>query len=1175
MRVKTRALIAALVALVGMPFVLTAPPATASTVRTAQAPKTSSSSGSQSAVASLDIRAGLWPTGYPTALGSIKPGDAETFTVSVYGPLSSSKYGTLTMGQVAADFGHKHVHFRLYYGWGQAGVTTENGCTEIGKGVTAFCNQQSSTVYYGPSKANPNGSKATTWEPTTAIPAPSSDLSTLFDAIWLIPGQPGDHAAPLLESAAGNYTYGQTAKQVFLTSSWGSGNVSVAYKTKVFFEACITDGTCSKGLVPSGNYLADYLYICDQWPPTGSDGKGLPVNGRLYTSGKADGVLGGTGSGAVTQEFDPPPGQDWTLDYSAFASSHANLASTADCPSSPSAVKAGSAGGITDNFSSMQVTWDGPVAVPPQVSLTVTPANPSASEAVKLLASATSPDGNSELFICARSGTSWLSLSAPDVNGYLGAAPVTSLAPEALGTAVPTSGRGGTAQFVAFFSKKTSPPQSCPATDVASATYGTTYPPEWSAKAGPWKGSYDYSQPVNVTWPVPSSTLTGAPGVTLRALPTSTHVDQTVTLQATYANLPSGYRSLFICSRTSGSWLHMSGAAPYAASSAVPANADAVGSAFATSPGKATFIAFLSTKATPPSSCPGADAASGQWGTSKPSGWTAAWGATEAFSSPLTVSWSGGGSSTPPSVSLSIAQSSLAFGESTTLSASYSNPGPANAVYICSPGDLPWLVTSYNNGYVSELALPAGGQANGSVSGSPGASGGTASFVAFLSSKSSPPTTCPLTDAPSAAAGTTTAADYSNRVSATWAGAPPGRATVALTVNHPNPGAGQRVTFTASYSHPGAANAVYICMLPGTAGVTTSGRSPYLASAGVPPGATTGQVTGWASSPGAASASFLAYLSTEVGQQGSGSCPGSLGQHGSIALSSVVNVTWGSQPPPVAGIGPIVSISVNANNVPIGYPVTVTATYLSPGTAKALYITDQGITPPNFSYPYGTIEPVKHLPYVAAHPVPTFPDAAATISDRTSQSVQFDAFLSTLDGLQAGPTYADGKQTAVVAPGPGEVSPSFGTTTPADFSPVVAVTWGSIPTGTVISLRASSVPSAPDQKITFTATATGLPAGSYLYVCGVPGGSGTFSPSGLGVISKAQSPVVTGQASGNGGSADFIAFSSPYSGWGWCPTAPYNWPPAPGTGIYYIPAVSNIVSVAWPGGKKPVQWYPT
>lgn len=70
-------------------------------------------------------------------------------------------------------------------------------------------------------------------------------------------------------------------------------------------------------------------------------------------------------------------------------------------------------------------------------------------------------------------------------------------------------------------------------------------------------------------------------------------------------------------------------------------------------------------------------------------------------------------------------------------------------------------------------------------------------------------------------------------------------------------------------------------------------------------------------------------------------------------------------------------ISVNADQVPNGVPVIVTATYEDPGAARALYATDDGSLRPDFSYMGGFLYPKPaHLPYLADRPVPTFPDAA-------------------------------------------------------------------------------------------------------------------------------------------------------------------------------------------------------
>ena len=193
----------------------------------------------------------------------------------------------------------------------------------------------------------------------------------------------------------------------------------------------------------------------------------------------------------------------------------------------------------------------------------------------------------------------------------------------------------------------------------------------------------------------------------------------------------------------------------------------------------------------------------------------------------------------------------------------------------------------------------------------------------------------------------------------------------------------------------------------------------------------------------------------------------------------------------------------------------------------------------------------------------------------SADAVQFGAFLSDLLGLQAGPTYKNGDQAAVLAPGQGVVSPVYGTTTPADFSPVVGVTWGAPSQGTTITLRASTTNPSADQKVFFTATASNLPAGYFRYLCTTGGQVETVAGNKSNYrASPTQSSSTSGWAAGNGTSNAFYAFDSPGGQWGTlasgggCFTAPYNWPPAPGADAWYVPAVSNEVSVAWPGKKQ-------
>jgi hypothetical protein len=381
-------------------------------------------------------------------------------------------------------------------------------------------------------------------------------------------------------------------------------------------------------------------------------------------------------------------------------------------------------------------------------------------------------------------------------------------------------------------------------------------------------------------------------------------------------------------------------------------------------------------------------------------------------------------------------------------------------------------------------------------------------------------------------------------------------------------------------------------MAGSTGPVQLSGPQPYLAAGGVRPGAPAGTLAGRAKASNA-TATFVAYLSTEVGRQGSGSCPSASGQDGAIEISAPVTVTWGAAPP-ILGNGPIVTLTCSAGYytscaVPTNVPVTITASYLASPSLfqgadplRALYIVDDGVFPPNFNYMYGTLDqivngvdpPPAHMPYVAAHPVPTFPDAAAVLTSPNDEAVNFGAFLSTLDGLQAGPTFKNGAQTTTLAPfGDVGADPTFGTTA-ADFSPVVPVSWGSGASSSgTIRLQASATTAKAGQQVTFTATASNLPAGYTLYVCGLPGGSGPLttedSGSGQDFVAKSAQPVASGWASGDGANADFIAFSSPDPNWGWCSGV------FPGPYPYYVPPpVSNVVSVTW-SGKKQVRWYPS
>jgi len=245
---------------------------------------------------------------------------------------------------------------------------------------------------------------------------------------------------------------------------------------------------------------------------------------------------------------------------------------------------------------------------------------------------------------------------------------------------------------------------------------------------------------------------------------------------------------------------------------------------------------------------------------------------------------------------------------------------------------------------------------------------------------------------------------------------------VALTASTLAAGPNSPVSFTATYANRGSAIALYICALIGGANLG-SGEPLYQAAVPVPayPDAT-GSTYG-----SGVTVTFVAYLSTEDGQQTSGTCTGGVGANGATVVSSPVTVTW-SAPVVVVPPPPEVSLDASTTTPANGSAVTLTATYANAGSAIALYIcalSGSFTTSSTYTAP-------AHPPYVAAAPVPAYPDAAGTVYDTdttSATSVTFVAYLSTQDGQQTSGSCPSGP-------------PTNGTAMASDFSATVTVDWG-------------------------------------------------------------------------------------------------------------------------------------
>ncbi|GEM_PF-6413077 len=952
--------------------------------------------GAGSSTVGWDIRTSETLAGTSTSF-TIEAGQAADFSTSVYLNGSAKTFGQVEHDLVKPLTRADEWHFVLWYGWGVQGQPRDD-CQQIGQGSTAYCEQVSSDYYT-------TTSGTTSWPATTPDVAPPG-VTTLNWAVYIYSGPgPGPTGQPLLESNAGVIVANASGYAIDIEAHDPSGALltppgpyTESSGAQVSLEACIANSDtydCANA-ERIGNFLGDYLYVCSA-PPAGSG-----VQSGWWDI-EAGGALGG-----IQQAYSPPAGQDWTFSYYAVVSTNSDLSRKPDCSLSGLAPYSVPNLSVAGPF---QVTWQGPSLSPPLVALVATPSAPAANQRVVFTATAQNVDGNSALFICARSGTNWLTIDSG--NGpYLASTqiPAGQQTAQVSGSAY---GQDGTAQFVAYLSTATSEPATCP---TGTSGYGTGPPASWPSGTA-WQSSWDFSNIVNVTWPkVPVP-----PWVTLSVSPPNPRAGEQVALTADYGGDPGPAAFIYICTQSSTTGLSTPTpqTLPYLLELALPVTQAVT---YASSPGGHTydFVAFLSTKGSGVQGGPCPTAVGEE-------------GAT-VLSNVVTVTWPAKAppSLTPPSVSLSASSTDLAYGRKVVLTATYSNTDGNDVLYICARSGTGWLQVSGGlRPYLVEAPVTgvnAVAQPQGWAIGLNRA-GGTAQFVAFLSHVASGlnGTTCPASDAADPAYGTDAPPgwpasqtwdgswDFSNTVSVTWEPAQP-LATVTLSAQTLSPSAGSPDKLTATYSGGDlqGAIALYICMYSSSGKVTVPGPGPYLSAVPVP---TYSSASGTASGTGS-TGEFIAFLSTEDNQQFSGTCPTSGSTDGAVAFSNTVTISWGTQ---TIGYQPMVYLAANTTSPSAGDPVTLTASYSNYGTNKALYICAMSNA--------GALQGVQNPPYLIAVPVPTYPDAAAQVTAPAGSNVTFVAYLSTEDNQQFTGTCED-------------LAGTNGTTSQSDWSNVVTVTWG-------------------------------------------------------------------------------------------------------------------------------------
>jgi hypothetical protein len=552
------------------------------------APALAGSTGPQSA--SYDLRASESSSAGPFQIVVGQPATFEAWVDPVgytlvgnavtFGDLVQNVYGPSSPGD---------VYLELWYGWspqcdtlGPGNPPTDDGCEHVD---------------------SPNYTSATStneWTVTTPTAAPAGTETLFYDFQLFGQSSPGATPQLLLQAAAGAIvlntappTMAIDAQNPTTDMPYASNAFAVPSGTQINVQTCITADNCQLGTLDESNFLSDNEYICAV-PP--SNYSGPPF--LFYVHGQATQVLT-----APNVQYTPPQGQDWTFKFFGFvAPSSATLPGSAAnspyfCPplsSSGQPLYMTSIDGqkLADPTPVLEVTWQGPTFTPPSVALTASLTQQAPGQPVSLYAAYSNPDGAKYLYICARSGTSWLQVAGGQ-SPYLAEATLPLPGQEGSGSASSPSGVEGTAQFVAFLSDDA--PGSfvnCPQTATVG-TYGARYAGDWSP-------------PVNVTWAT-------APQVSLSVMyGGQTWANQSPSADATpyeiavlqggatnLAPLPSGEGYyLYVCSPTSPqpSSLSLSGPWPYADSGTqvYPPSGTDIGLASAQGV-SAGFVAFLST----------------------------------------------------------------------------------------------------------------------------------------------------------------------------------------------------------------------------------------------------------------------------------------------------------------------------------------------------------------------------------------------------------------------------------------------------------------------------------------------------------------------------------------------------------------------------------------------------
>lgn len=598
-------------------------------------PALAGSTGPQSA--SYDLRASETSS---AGQFRIAVGQPATFQAWV-DPVGHTTVGNaLTFGEVVDNIYQgdptAEVYLELSYGWSPSCSTLGPGDPQTDDG----CEHVDSPNYTSTDMKIPQDQS---WTVTTPTAAPAGTETLFYDFQLYGQSSPGAIPQLLLQAAAGAVVLnpGQPTMAIDAVNRatgtpYPLNAFTVHSGTQIDVETCLTTDNCQVGWQGMGtDFLTKNEYICAM--PLGNY-SGINPSPSYYPGG-------------VTQiltwpdvEYTPPPGKNWTFKFVGFISKHAKLPTGATekapylCPpfsSSGQPLYATSVGTASNRQTLampdpvLEVTWQGPTFTPPSVGLSATLTQQAPGKSVSLYAAYQNSDGAKNLYICARSGTSWLQV-AGDQSPYLAEDTLPLSGQEGSGSASSPSGTGGTAQFVAFLSDD--PPGSfahCPQSATVG-TYGTQYDGDWS-------------NIVNVTW-------AATPEVSLSVLyDGETWTDQSPSAKATayetvvlqggatdLTSLPFGEDySLYLCSPTSPqpSSLSLSGPWPYADSGTqvYPPSGMDLGSASAQGV-TAGFVAFLSTDSNYPSdtnnACPTA-----------PTGSAGAPGDVLAVSPVLNVTW--------------------------------------------------------------------------------------------------------------------------------------------------------------------------------------------------------------------------------------------------------------------------------------------------------------------------------------------------------------------------------------------------------------------------------------------------------------------------------------------------------------------------------------------------------